>query len=286
MRPPRIFLSALFVLIFLLPWSCARRGDRTVPSADGVNVAYHVEGTGEPALVFVHGWSCNRSFWDGQVAVFARTHKVVAVDLAGHGASGRGRKNWTIPAFGADVAAVIKKEKLGKVILIGHSMGGDVIVEAALLCPGQVVGLVGADTFHDFNETAATEEVEGFLQPFKENFAAATAEFVRTMFRPTASPSLIAKITKAMTATRPAIAIAALKSTYLYSPAAALKGLNLPVRGIESDIYGVNIDGNRTVVPGFEVKMMPGTGHFIQIEDPATFNRLLGETIDALVNGR
>ncbi len=269
-----------------MPWSCSRRGDRTVPSADGVNIAYHVEGDGEPALVFVHGWSCNRSFWDGQVSAFARTHKVVAVDLAGHGASGRGRKAWTIPAFGADVAAVIKKEKLGKIILIGHSMGGDVIVEAARLCPGQVIGLIGADTFHDFTETAATEEVEGFLLPFKENFVAATTEFVRSMFRPTASPALVAKVTKTMTATRPAIAIAALKATYLYSPAAALKELNLPVKGIESDLYGVNVDGNRRVVPGFEVKMMAGTGHFIQIEDPATFNRLLLETIDGLVNGR
>jgi pimeloyl-ACP methyl ester carboxylesterase len=58
----------------------------TANSTDGVTIRYHVTGDDyEPALVFVHCWSCNRRFWDDQLAYFARDHKVVRLDLAGHG---------------------------------------------------------------------------------------------------------------------------------------------------------------------------------------------------------
>jgi pimeloyl-ACP methyl ester carboxylesterase len=82
-----------------------------------------VHGEGALVLVFVHGWSCDRSYWKGQLEPFSQHYKVVAIDLAGHGASGKERKNYTIESFGADVAAVVNKLNLQHIILIGHSMG-------------------------------------------------------------------------------------------------------------------------------------------------------------------
>ena len=93
-------------------------------------IHYEIHGNGSPALVFVHGWCCDRRSWDGQVQAFAPRHTVVALDLAGHGASGRERASWTIQAFGLDVTAVVEKLGLRRVVLIGHSLGGGPIVEA------------------------------------------------------------------------------------------------------------------------------------------------------------
>jgi pimeloyl-ACP methyl ester carboxylesterase len=124
-----------------------------VLSFDGTPIYYEVCGEGEPALVFIHGWCCERGYWVNQLSEFAQRHKVVAVDLAGHGESGLDRKAWTIPAFGEDVVAVAEKLGLSKAILIGHSLGGSVIVEAARRMPEQVIGLVGADTFRDVERT-------------------------------------------------------------------------------------------------------------------------------------
>ena len=104
---------------------------QTVASADGVPIAWRAWGTGDTALVFIHGWSCDSSYWDAQLPVFAKDHRVIALDLAGHGASGLGRKSWTMQAFGEDVAAVVRKAGAKRVILIGHSMGGPVALEAA-----------------------------------------------------------------------------------------------------------------------------------------------------------
>jgi pimeloyl-ACP methyl ester carboxylesterase len=112
-------------------------------SRDGIPLTFEVHGSGTPALVFVHGWSCDRGYWSGQLAAFSDRHQVVAVDLAGHGESGGGRQTWTMAAFGDDVVAVVEQLGLGELVLIGHSMGGDVIVEAALRLGERVLGWSG-----------------------------------------------------------------------------------------------------------------------------------------------
>jgi hypothetical protein len=96
----------------------------TAASSDGVPIRYWATGGGEPALVFVHAWTCDHHVWDAQVAHFAGQHRTVTPDLAGHGASGRGRRDWTVEAFGEDVRAVVEALDLRRVVLVGHSMGG------------------------------------------------------------------------------------------------------------------------------------------------------------------
>jgi len=120
---------------------------RRVVSGDGVEIAYDVTGAGEPALVFVHGWSGRRGHWDQQVETCASAHLVVRIDLAGHGASGLGRDRWTVASFADDVVAVLGAIALGRVILIGHSLGGSVVVAAAQRLGSRVAGVIGVDTW-------------------------------------------------------------------------------------------------------------------------------------------
>ena len=69
----------------------------SVRSADGVLISYQMAGEGPVSVVFVHGWSCDRGYWKEQLDYFARVHRVVALDLAGHGDSGLNRDDWTFP---------------------------------------------------------------------------------------------------------------------------------------------------------------------------------------------
>jgi pimeloyl-ACP methyl ester carboxylesterase len=98
-----------------------------VLSTDGTRIAYELIGAGRPALVLVHGWSCDRTYWNAQLESLSRDFTVVTVDLAGHGESECGREAWSIAAFGYDVALVVALNGLEDVVLVGHSMGGDVI---------------------------------------------------------------------------------------------------------------------------------------------------------------
>ena len=78
----------------------------TTTSEDGVSIRYRIYGNGEPALIFIHCWACDSTYWDQQLDALKTRYTLVTLDLAGHGESGTARGDWSIPAFGADVAAV------------------------------------------------------------------------------------------------------------------------------------------------------------------------------------
>jgi pimeloyl-ACP methyl ester carboxylesterase len=267
--------------------SCARRGpDRAASAPDGVTIAYHIEGKGSPALVFVHGWSCDRTYWRDQVGALAQTHTVVAIDLAGHGESGTERTDWTIAAFGEDVAAVVKEEGLRKIILIGHSLGGEVCLEAARALPGRVLGIIGVDTFQDFADAMTPGQIQEFVAPFKADFRAATDSFVRAMFPWGVDPDLVERVVRGMSSAKPEIAVAVFEGLFTFHPARTLRDVRIPIRAINSDKYPTNVEGNRTIAASFGARIMTGRGHFLHMEDPGEFNRLLQLTIDELATGR
>jgi pimeloyl-ACP methyl ester carboxylesterase len=255
-------------------------------SADGVRLCYEVHGAGTPALMFVHGWSCDRSYWRGQLPYFAEKHKVVAIDLAGHGESGLGRQAWTMPAFGDDVVAVVAQLGLESTVLIGHSMGGDVIVEAALKLPDRVAGLVWADVYGSLGEPGTPEEAQAFLVPFCEDFVTATRDFVRRMFVPSSDTALADWVAADMSAAPPEIAVDALEHAIGNDRAilAGLRKLTAPVVAINPDYRSTDIEALRR--HGVKTVLMPGVGHFAMMEDPDAFNRLLNETVEGFKASR
>ena len=118
-------------------------------SDDGVMINYYIKGSKKNALVFVHGYSCSSEYWWPQLEYFSKKYTTIAVDLAGHGKSGLNRKEYSMDAFGDDVKSVIEHLDLDQVVLIGHSMGGPVIVKAAGSLGAKSRLIIGVDTFHD-----------------------------------------------------------------------------------------------------------------------------------------
>jgi len=256
--------------------------DNYVSSADGVSIHYRVQGEGTPALVFIHGWCCDLTYWERQLAPFAERYTVVGVDLTGHGQSGLDRESWSIPAFGEDVAAVVKRLDLDKVVLIGHSMGGLVILEAARRIPDQVVGLVGVDTLNNLDEKVTPEQFEKMISPLRDDFAGSTKNFVRTMFVPGSDPALVEKIVRDMSSAPSEVGIASFEANFDYwanELQTAVRTVKAPLICINSDKYPSNPEGNKKYNPHFKLKIMPGLGHFVMLEDPENFNRILEETV-------
>ena len=244
-------------------------------SADGIPIAFDVDGAGERALVFVHGWSCDRSYWAAQMHHFNARYRVVAVDLAGHGESGIGRGSWTMEAFGGDVAAVVDGLDLRETVLIGHSMGGDVIVEAAVSTRTPVKGLVWVDTYPSLAEITTHDEVRAFVEPFRTDFKTEVAAFVRTMFRPTVDPALVSWVVEDMAAAPEEIALDALEHAFANDGPVIgrLAELNLPVVAINPDYEPT--DEASLLSHGVRPVIMTGVSHFAMMEDPDQFNRTL-----------
>lgn len=286
MKHVSIVMLAAFLAVVLGPLGPASAKNGTVTSRDGIALSYTAQGKDTPAIVFVHGWCCDKGYWKDQIPYFEKKHTVVALDLAGHGDSGIGRADWTIESFAADVATVVEALKLKKVILVGHSMGGPVSLEAARLMPGRVIGVIGVDTFQDFGETYTEEQQKQWLAAFQANFSTVTDQFVRGMFAAGADTALVARIASDMASSPPEVGIGAMKNMLRYDPAPAVGEIKVPIRGINADKWPTNVEGNKKFAASFDVKFMPGRGHFVQLEDPATFNRLLEETIAGIVKGK
>jgi pimeloyl-ACP methyl ester carboxylesterase len=291
------FWTIAFILVLVLVLGLAYYAlvlretgpERMTFSPDGVRIAYQVAGKdspGRPALVFVHGWCADKGYWNGQVAHFAPAGRVIALDLAGHGDSDSNRKDWTIEAFGADVAAVVNKEKPGTVILIGHSLGGEVILEAARSLGDRVVGLVAVDSLLDLGQSFPPDQAAAFVAPFKSDFAAATAGFAKGLLPEGAAPALVERVAKDMASSPALVAVPAMEKYLAYRPEAALKVLRAPLRAINSDKYPTNVEGNKARVPSFEARIMVGTGHYPFLERPGEFNGLLAETIAEILAAR
>ena len=250
-----------------------------VTSADGTSIVYDVAGDGPTALVLVHGWSCDRTYWDSQVGEFSVDHRVVRLDLAGHGASGAERRDYSIAGFGADVAAVVDALALKRVVLVGHSMGGDVIMEAAKLLPGRVAGLIWVDTYKSLPVSRTEAELRNIIAPFRQDFRGTTEGRVRGMFPGGADTALVARIASDMASASPEIALSALESAlrYAHEIPASLRTLRIPVLAINPDNSPTDEASLRT--HGVEPIIVPGVGHFLMIEAPVQFNSVLRQAL-------
>jgi len=256
---------------------------KTCRTADGVEIVYSVAGKGEPALVFVHGGLANRGFWDGQLTEFGAKHKTIALDLPGHGESGASRTKWGLPEFGADVKAVIEAEKAKTVILFGNSLGGPVIVEAALLLPGRVLGVVGVDTFHLLDQVIPPDQMEQRAEYFEKDYAGSLKTMVALLFHKDTDPALVADAEKRMSGTSPAVAKAMFLGMAGYDEGASVRRLQAPIRAINGDLYAVDFEGNRKIKPDFDAVIMTHVGHYPMLERPAEFNKLVAEMVARLM---
>jgi pimeloyl-ACP methyl ester carboxylesterase len=244
----------------------------SVLSADSVMIYYEAHGTGDRAVVFVHGWSCDGSYWARQVESFKDEYMVVTLDLAGHGKSGTNREEWTMERFGDDVAAVVNKLGLKEVALVGHSMGGAVCIEAARRLPQKVIATIGADTYQDLSRTGRTEESDAFIAPFRQDFVATTRAFVRGMFGPNADTPLVVQVVADMSQADSTVGLACFEGFAAYDFKEAMTDMRKPVRAINSDMWPTDVDGNRQVAESFQVDIIEGIGHFVQLEAPGEFN--------------
>jgi pimeloyl-ACP methyl ester carboxylesterase len=260
-----------------------RTAARFAASADGVRIAYEVRGKGTPAVVLVHGWSCDRTYWKSQVGPLSQKFTVVTVDLAGHGASGAGRETWSMASFGADVAAVVRKLDLPRVVLVGHSMGGDAIAEAARRLPGRVAGLVWVDTYKQLGTFRTPEQVQAIVGALRRDFAGTTRTMVHAMFARDADPALVERVTADMAQAPPAVALGALEAAISYDRLMpdTLKELNLPVAAINPE--KPPSDAVALARYGVGVETMAGVGHFPMLEAPERFNALLTKTVEQMV---
>jgi pimeloyl-ACP methyl ester carboxylesterase len=263
--------TALFVLfVSVLPVSAA--------TVDGMRIHSTVAGKGPQTIVFVHGWTCDSSSWQSQVGPFSKNYRVVTLDLPGHGQSGSPADGkFSMDLFARAVEAVRAEVKADRVVLVGHSMGAPVIRQYARLYPQHVAGLVAVDgplTLPPFAEGRGGQPPQ-MPQITGPDGRKAREAMIRSMFTPQTPPQLQQQILDMMLKAPEATAVGAMAT--IFDPSVWKDDVvKAPTYAIVAGTGQMpNVEATKKVIPDFDATQVAGTGHFVMMEKPEEFNRLL-----------
>lgn len=237
-----------------------------------------VTGSG-PALVFCHGFTTTGQFWREQLLPFAATHRVVVLDLPGHGTAPRPtQRNYTIAAFVADLERVFDALGIEDAVLVGLSMGGTIAQRFALrnLHRLRQLCLVGA-TPHGLGPDVQVEQVVAAIA--QQGVERASQAVIDRSFGASASQELLAFARGQVVQTPAFVALEAIASLNAADSRAELARLGLPtlvVCGTEDRITPPEqsralADG----IPGARLVLIEQAGHFPMLEQPKPFNAAL-----------
>ena len=242
----------------------------------------------------MHGFACSSEDWKPQLDFFSRTNEVVACDLRGHGQTPGRPHECSIEHYGGDVAALVTNLELERCVLVGHSMGCRVVLEANRLIPDRVAGIVLVDGSR--NATSDPEGAEAAARATVEKLG--YAAFAETLFR---------QMFFTPSAQADAIVARAVKQSAAFGPQlwprvsrwdaeqmdAAFDAVRAPVLAIQSTTRDPNLR-RAPMKPGdtspwldylrsrgAKVEIVPGVGHFTQLEAPETVNRLIADSVNS-----
>jgi pimeloyl-ACP methyl ester carboxylesterase len=251
-----------------------------VTTVDGARIAYHVWGERGPVILCIHGWCCNSTFWDAQVEALSGRFRVVTLDLAGHGASPPAdRSAYTMEAFGRDVLAVADAIDAERCVLIGHSMGGPVAIEAALHLGDRCSLIIGIDTFTEggFYRRQPRAEIDQRMAYFAADFDGAMRRMIQGLVADRDNLALIDQISGQMHATDLRAALAALDGLLDWDIEARWPLSKARAETINSAVLGPR---NHIDLPGLAIHLIDGAGHFPMQEAPARLNAMLAGILD------
>ena len=259
---------------------------------NNIDIVYDECGNADTTLLFVHGWCISKEYWEGQSAFFCDRYKVVTLDLPGFGKSGKNRTDWNFEQYADDINEFIKDKKLKNVILVGHSMSGDILLLMDTKYPGSVIGIVGIDNLKRPGVKLSEEEnkqVESFFAMLDSNFSGTAEVYTKeNLFPKSADTSIINRVINDIKKNDPVIAIKVLRSLLEVSQKEKdmMQLLKHTLYLVNSDVDTTQIDSlKKYCKASAEVVYVHGTGHYPMIEKPAEFNEAL-EKIFGMIGKR
>ena len=237
-------------------------------------MTYDIAGHGEPTMLFVHGWCCDRTFFAPQFDYFAATHRVVAVDLPGHGGT-PALADCTIEALAAEVAGLVGGLGVGPVVAVGHSLGA--IVALAMTAQGAepVTAVVMIDP--PPLDTDVWKGLAAKLIPSTDgpDGTGARRRFVEQMFLPTDDASRRDRIISVMCAVPDEVATPLVTAMATFDAEQRLRTCKVPVLVIGSAVPANSPTYLRKLNPAITIGQTVGAGHFNQLEVPGQVNLMI-----------
>jgi pimeloyl-ACP methyl ester carboxylesterase len=227
-------------------------------------------GAGGVPVVFVHSFAGSTAHWVAQLAHLRKTRRAVALDLRSHGQSASPlRDDYGVESLAADIAAVADGLKLKRFMLVGHSMGGAASLAYAGAHPERVAGLVLVGT----PGKIPAEQAQQVMSSLKSDYENVMAAYWNKLLTD-AQPHVLAQIQSERERLPRAISLSLIQAIFDYDPVPALRRYRGPKLAVITPDQDNPYDLHR-LVADLPHKVVTGTSHWLQMDKPEEFNRIL-----------
>ena len=274
-----LLIAVLFEIL-----SCKNEPITTINSFDGVRLSFDNTGKGDVSIILVHGWSNTRDIWDDQISYFSENYQVIAVDLPGFGKSGNNRSEWTIESYGEDISAIIQQLDLKKVVLVGFSLGGPIIIEASNKMRDHVIGVVLVDALEDVEmkiPPSTAQYIDSTLMDLVNNYT--KEKLIENGYITRNTDSAFQRIHAMLDGASHVGWRESLAGNFKWQNEKcrnSIKNVNAPIIAINSDQQPTKVEAFRKYAPTFKAKILHDVGHLLMWDNPEAFNQLLEESIE------
>jgi pimeloyl-ACP methyl ester carboxylesterase len=255
--------------------------DRSISGAIGVNgvrLAYTLSGQGD-TIVFLHGWMCNQTFWRAQCEEpVRRNYRCLTIDFRGHGNSEVPTSGYSLEQLTSDVGEIIAALGLGRVIIVGHSMGGMVAQQFCLERPEQTAGLVLVATIAcDPEDRLISKRIQADAR--RAGFPLAFDRHFDSWFSPGTPQSIRDRVKAEMRSTPENLSLELVSAYGRFDLSHRLKEIVQPtlVIGTLADDSAPPDQSRRLaeLIPGAALVLIEDCGHFPMLEKPEKLSETL-----------
>jgi pimeloyl-ACP methyl ester carboxylesterase len=278
--------NRLFMLLSAAALWAGCAGNNEKKENQHTTFVYTQTGEGNITLVFVHGWRINKEYWANQLAYFKNKYRVIALDLPGHGQTPPGSAPPTIEEFARMVESVISDAKVDSVILIGHSMSGNINLHVYDKIPQKIIGFIGIDNLQELGHESTPGEAaqtRQFFDTLRKDYKNVAAGFsAGYLFHAQTDSAVKKRVMNDVLAGNPEPSVSILeslsqqyKSEQEIIPKMKIPLLLLAAKG------SIKTDSSfkKYCSAGYKYWTFSNAGHYPMIEQPETFNKLLEEAI-------
>ena len=250
-------------------------------TSDGVRLAYHQMGEGDPPIVFIHGGFGNRTGFTLQEEYFSPNHRCLAIDLRGHGDSDKPDEQYTMDKYADEVAEWLRHLGIRRPILVGHSMGGQVVISVAARHPELVSAIASLDSpsnipgwhrrYHGPFDHLMTRD-----GPFRE----ALLTFLGAAYLPTDDPSRLREMPEWLAEVPGHVIVNGWQGMSAFDPTPVLRQVKCPYLYIDCGQPGLDFDRLRELCPQVVIGKTVGAGHQATKDVPDQINAMLRRFIE------